>query len=126
MYNDSYSVSCLCLNPIYLLLRIVVFQNCSVPATSVRVKQQTNKIPQDSKAETLGTFNSFCCQHTNLVVTRLPGESYRGSLKSLLLCLCDVFPALINSLVCSFCTSALGLVMFQIFFTCEVTNCVSP
>ena len=30
------------------------------------------------------------------------------------LCLCDVFRGLINSLVCCFCTSALGLVLFQI------------
>ena len=35
-------------------------------------------------------------------------------LRSLLLCLCDVFRALINSLVCWFCTSALGLVLLQI------------
>ena len=34
-----------------------------------------------------------------LVFTRMPGESYRRRLGSLLLCLCDVFRALINSLV---------------------------
>ena len=34
------------------------------------------------------------------VFTRMPGESYRWRLRSLLLCLCDVFRALINSLVC--------------------------
>ena len=33
-------------------------------------------------------------------VTRMPGESYRRRLTSLLLCLCDVFRELINSLVC--------------------------
>ena len=33
-----------------------------------------------------------------LVFTRIPGESYRKRLRSLLLC--DVFRALINSLVC--------------------------
>ena len=32
--------------------------------------------------------------------TRMPGESYRRQLGSLLLYLCDVFRALINSLVC--------------------------
>ena len=47
-----------------------------------------------------------------LVFTRMPGESYRRQLRSLLLYLCYVFRALINSLVCSFCTSALGLVLF--------------
>ena len=35
-----------------------------------------------------------------LVFTRMPGESHRRRLRSLLLCLCDVFRALINSLVC--------------------------
>ena len=35
-----------------------------------------------------------------LVFTRMPGESYRRRLTSLLLCLCDVFRALISSLVC--------------------------
>ena len=39
-------------------------------------------------------------EFTYLVFTRMPGESYRRRLKSLLLCLCDVFRALINSLVC--------------------------
>ena len=35
-----------------------------------------------------------------LLFTSMPGESYRRRLRSLLLCLCDVFRALINSLVC--------------------------
>ena len=35
-----------------------------------------------------------------LVFTRMPGESYLRRLRSLLSCLCDVFRALINSLVC--------------------------
>ena len=39
-----------------------------------------------------------------LVFTRMPGESYRRWLRSLLLYLCDVFRALINSLVCWFWT----------------------
>ena len=34
------------------------------------------------------------------VFTRMPGESYRGRLRSLLLCLCDVFRELISSSVC--------------------------
>ena len=33
-----------------------------------------------------------------LAFTRMPNESYRRRLRSLLLCLCDVFRALINSL----------------------------
>ena len=35
-----------------------------------------------------------------LVFTRMPGESYGRILRSLLLCLCDVFRAQINSFVC--------------------------
>ena len=35
-----------------------------------------------------------------LAFTRMPGESYCRRLRSLLLCLCDVFRELINSLVC--------------------------
>ena len=37
-----------------------------------------------------------------LVFTRMPGESYRRRLRSLLLYLCYVFRALINSPVCGF------------------------
>ena len=39
-----------------------------------------------------------------LVFTRMQGESYRRQLRSLLLCFCDVFRALINSLV-SWCSN---------------------
>ena len=35
-----------------------------------------------------------------LVFTHMPGESYYRRLRSLWLCLCNVFRALINSLVC--------------------------
>ena len=45
-----------------------------------------------------------------LVFTRMPSEIYRRRLGSLVLYLCYVFRSLINSL----CTSALGLVLFQI------------
>ena len=37
-----------------------------------------------------------------LVFTRMPGESYRRLIRSLLLYLCYVFRALINSLACPF------------------------
>ena len=37
-----------------------------------------------------------------LVFTRTPGQSYSRGLRSLSLCLCHVFPALINSLVFRF------------------------
>ena len=42
---------------------------------------------------------------------RMQGESYCTRLRSLFLSLCDVFRELINSLVCWFCTSTLGLVL---------------
>ena len=57
-----------------------------------------------------------------LVFTRMPGESYCRRLRSLLLCLCDVFRMLINSLICWFCTSALGLVLFQICMLVSYSN----
>ena len=44
----------------------------------------------------------------------MPGKTCCGQLGSLLLCLCDVFWALINSLVHWFCTGTQGLVLFQI------------
>ena len=59
-----------------------------------------------------------------LVSTRMPGESYRRQ-GSLLLCLCDVFRALINFLVCWFCTSVLGLVLFHIVIIMVIRNVTS-
>ena len=49
-------------------------------------------------------------------ITRMPGESYSRRLRAFLWCLCDVFQALINSLVCRFFKSALGFVLFQIYW----------
>ena len=51
----------------------------------------------------------------SLVFTCMPGESYCRWLRSLLLYLCYIFQVLINALVCWFCTSTVGLVLFQIF-----------
>ena len=53
-----------------------------------------------------------------LVFTRMPSESYHRQFKSLLY-LCCAFLALINSLVCWFCTRILGLVLFQSCFLCS-------
>jgi len=50
-----------------------------------------------------------------LVFTPMPGKSYCRRLRSLLLYLCYVFWALINSLVCWFCTST----VFQICASCR-------
>ena len=62
------------------------------------------------------------------VFTRMPGESYRRRLGSLLLCLCDVSRALvlINSLMCWFCTSVLGLVLFEILAFESEYVCSAP
>ena len=49
----------------------------------------------------------------HLVFTRMPGASYHRRLRSLLLYLCYVLWALINSLVCWFCTSTQGHVLFK-------------
>ena len=50
-----------------------------------------------------------------LAFTRTSSESYCRRLRSLVLCLCDVFRELIYSLACSFYKSALDLVLFQVF-----------
>ena len=60
-----------------------------------------------------------------LVFTRMPGESYRRRLGSLLLCLCDLFRALIKSFECWFCTSVLGLVLFQTVIIMVLRNVTS-
>ena len=44
------------------------------------------------------------------VFTRMPGESYRRRLRSLLLYFYYVFRTLINSLVCLFCSFSIGYV----------------
>ena len=56
-------------------------------------------------------------EFTYLVFSRLPGESYRRKLRSLLLCLCDVLRALITSLV-----SAVGLVLFRLLLSSLLTK----
>ena len=56
-----------------------------------------------------------------LVFTRMSGESYRTCDSGPCCCTCvTYFQTLINSLVCWFCTSALGLVLFQIYFSIEI------
>ena len=51
---------------------------------------------------------------TLYLFTRMPGESYRRRLRSLLFYLCYLFQALINSLVCCFQTMT-GLPRFLVF-----------
>ena len=60
-----------------------------------------------------------------LVFTRMPGDSYRRRLRSLLLYLCYVFRALINSLVCWFCTNALALFCFWVLIELSFSSCLA-
>ena len=60
-----------------------------------------------------------------LVFTRMPVESYRGQLRSLLLCLCDVFRALINRneffTLRTYCTNKGCFCLFFCVF-CHLSN----
>ena len=56
---------------------------------------------------------------TLYLFTRVPGESYRRRLGSLLLFLCDVCRALINSLVCCFCRCVSPLVFVVVDECCS-------
>ena len=56
----------------------------------------------------------------HLAFTCMLDESYCWWLGSLLVCSCDVFQVLINSLACWFYTSALGLVLFPVEWDCDL------
>ena len=57
-----------------------------------------------------------------LVFTRMPGESNRRRLRSLVLRLCDVFRALINSLVLFVCLTCFERLLTPLccLFVCDV------
>ena len=58
-----------------------------------------------------------------LVFTRMSSESYRRRLRSLLLCLCDVFRTPVNSLMCRFFVFQCQVVEFHSFvFQCQVVE----
>ena len=64
-------------------------------------QSKTERGPERScKIITQGREDVSLVEFMYLAFARMPGESYRMRLRSLLLCLCDVFRALINSLVC--------------------------
>ena len=52
-----------------------------------------------------GSVHVLLVDSMYLVFTRMPGLSYHRRLRSLLLCLCDVFRALLSFLVCWHCIS---------------------
>ena len=62
-----------------------------ITSATIRVATTSHKMPIE---------DVLLVEFTYLVFTRMPGESYRRRLRSLLLCLRDVFRALVNSLVC--------------------------
>ena len=61
-------------------------------------KQQTRREPNNVHSQQCEDV--ALVEFMYLVLTRMPGESYRRRLRSLLLWLCEVPRALINSLVC--------------------------
>ena len=93
---------------ISILTSVDVKQNiyCEIRHTSIR---NTPSVPETRVGWGGGLYmplggtifedvalEEFMC----LVFTRMPGESYRRRLRSSLLCACDGFRVLINSLVC--------------------------
>ena len=92
-----------CLVKISLLLNLFVFWSNFVSlkqneAQSARAESKHKGVNQCLKPREDVPLVEFMY----LVFTRMPGESYRRRLRSLLLCLCYVFWALVNSLVCWF------------------------
>ena len=76
------------------------------------------KVPEVQNVEQVFSLVEFMY----LVFTCMPVESYCWWLRSLLLCLCDVFRALINSLVCWFHLRALWLFLFQIVYVSQISK----
>ena len=72
---------------------------------------------QVDKAHKLHQRHTLHPRFTYFVFTCMPGEWYHRRLRSLLLYLCYVLQVLINSLMCWFCTSILGLILFQVCMT---------
>ena len=55
--------------------------------------------------------------------TRGTSSWHTCHVRVLLMCLCDIFRVLINSLVCWFCASTLGCILFQIFAELQYQIC---
>ena len=87
----------LCLN-VVPLNALVQWQPDFPPKTKNKTK---NKQKLNSEMCSLGQLEAVpLAEFMYLVFTRVPGENYRRRLRFLLLYLCYVFRALINSLVC--------------------------
>ena len=76
------------------------------------------KVPEVQNVEQVFSLVEFM----SLIFTCMPAESYCWWLRSLLLCLCDIFWALINSLVCWFHLRALWLILFQIVYVTQISR----
>ena len=88
-YNNTEHVQSSRVNPLFQMINHNNYYTyqitvCGMPLGSGTTLKDKEDVP----------LVEFMC----LIFTRMPGESYRRRLRSLLLCLCDVFRALINSL----------------------------
>ena len=83
--------------PLHYELKQNEAQSACIPSTNKGVNQRSKDATQTQQQTWHASKYRVHKLHN---FTRLPGESYRGRLRSLLLCLNEVFQALINSLVC--------------------------
>ena len=67
---------------------------------SGKIKNSQNRFTTETNLKQKEAKDVPLVEFMYLVFTRMPGESYRRRLRSLLLYLCYVFRALINSIVC--------------------------
>ena len=74
--------------------------HCAIAVSTAVLGQSQGQCPLHCSWGTVFTSGAVL---TYLVFTRMPGESYRRRLRSLLSYLCYLFGALINSLVCWLC-----------------------
>ena len=68
---------------------------------SASVHWVSNRTRLRAPVQNQQSMELISARNTSRTQAGKPGESYRGRLRSLLLSLCDVFRALINSLVCA-------------------------
>ena len=78
-----------------------VMADTSVRQSPRKKKEERKKEEEEGQCRpNTGLEDVALVEFTDLALTRMPGERYRRRLRSLLLYLCNVFRALINSLVC--------------------------
>ena len=95
---------------LHTYIRCSSYIACTSYIWDLLIKKERKEKKKKKKREDLALV-----EFMYLVFTHMPGESYRRRLGSLLLYLCDVFRALINSPVCRSCS--LRLIILQ---TCSL------